>query len=388
MLLVKAECQSVKMNNMLSRFFFLIYFVMWPVFAMCQWVEFTDVSTVVLPPGLVDTLEKDIAVGDLDKNGFTDVIVVRKKPFSNIGAGQDLLLLNNGYRLRDSTASYAPGFLSNPSDSRDVTIGDFDGDSWLDVVITNTFEDQPIFYRNMGESNGKWLGLMDESEQRFPLPLDVFPLQFCAAWAGDVTGDGALDLYFSNYGANLGQGGVDDVLLINDGNGFFTDESEERLGILRKSAFGTSCEIYDMDGDGDNDIVKISTLYNVAPWNKQGVFVLFNDGTGHFSNWQIVPSPTNAVYMFTVGELNGDTDLRIRPAANISSVHSATAFCCSGDNRNCFTANGALLSNSISCCILSASGFGRSAIDSFSLNTVSLYFNKVSYAGCTDLVLI
>ena len=289
---------------MRTRSCLILSFVLLPLFAFSQWVDFTDGSTTWLPAGLVDTLEKDIAIGDLDKNGFTDVVIVRKNPFSNPGAGQDLLLLNTGSSLVDGTATYAPGFLSNPSDSRDVFIGDFDGDDWLDVVIANTFEDQPIYYRNLGDSSGVWLGLSDESDLRFPLPLDLFPLQFCAVWAGDITGNGALDLYFANYGANLGQGGVDDVLLVNDGNGFFTDETDARMGILRKSAFGTSCEIHDMDGDGDNDIIKLSTLYNVPPWFSQGVFILFNDGTGHFSNWDQVP--TNAPYMFTVGDLNGD----------------------------------------------------------------------------------
>ena len=99
----------------------------------------------------------------------------------------------------------------------------------------------------------------------------------CAVWAGDLTGNGAQDLYFVNYRVNSGGGTAKDFLLINDGTGHFTDEGEARVGELLHSAFGTAGQIHDMDGDGDLDIVKNTTLYNVAPWNSRGVLVLFND---------------------------------------------------------------------------------------------------------------
>jgi len=136
------------------------------------------------------------------------------------------------------------------------------------------------------------------------LPAISIPtLQFCALWAGDLTGDGAPEIYFSNYDPG---GLAFDVLLINNGSGVFTDETVARMGDLRNSAFGTSGEIHDLDGDGDNDIVKISTLFDVPPWNDIGVFVLFNDGSGFFSNW--MKPPSGAAYMFTVGDLDEDAN--------------------------------------------------------------------------------
>lgn len=273
-----------------------------------QWIEFDNQTTTWLSTG-GDNQEKDVATGDFNRDGWMDIIVARKEPFSNPGARADLLLMNTGTSLVDQTAQYAPDFLSNPSDVRDLFVGDLDNDDWPDVVMANTFEDQPIFYHNLGEDeDGNWLGFADESESRFPLPLAIFPVQFCALWAGDITGNGALDIYFSNYDP---AGNSLDVLLINDGNGFFTDESDTRLGALRNSAFGTSVEIHDMDNDGDQDIVKISTLFDVAPWNDIGVFLLFNDGTGNFENWQKIPSLDP--YMFTVEDLdqNGTLDVFI-----------------------------------------------------------------------------
>jgi hypothetical protein len=266
-----------------------------------QWVEWEDETDTYLSLG-TDEEEKDIVVADLNNDGLQDIIVARKAPFSNPGAREDLLLMNTGSGLEDQTALYAPEFITNPSDARDVITVDLDGDGWLDVLFCNTFEDQPHLYMNLGENmDGDWLGFEDQSDDRLPLPLDIDPLQFCAIWAGDLTGNGAPDLYFSNY--NPGSAS-EDILLINDGDGNFTDESDARLGNLRNSAFGTSVELHDMDNDGDLDIIKISTLYAVPPWNGNGVFLMFNDGTGNFSNWQEIPS--DAPYMFTVGDLNRD----------------------------------------------------------------------------------
>lgn len=289
------------MRHFASHTAALLSLLLLPFWAYSQWVGFTDASSDWLSVG-ADDQEKDIAVADFNNDGWQDVVVVRKNPFSNPGGQADLLLINTGSTLEDMTAIYAPEFLSNPSDSRDVFAGDLDNDGWTDLVLANTFEDQPIFYHNLGDDgNGDWQGFADVSDDRFPLPLGIFPLQFCAVWGGDVTGDGFLDLYFSNY--NPG-GLCEDVLLINDGTGHFTDESAARLGNLRNSAFGTSVEIHDMDADGDQDIVKISTLFGVPPWNDNGVYILFNEGDGNFSNWMMVPS--SAPYMFTVGDFNRD----------------------------------------------------------------------------------
>ena len=281
-----------------------------PASGQGPWISFIDdtdarLSLTSVPLG--DGEEKDVAVADLDKDGWTDAVIVRKEEFSNPGGRSDLLLMNEGGVLVERTAELAPEFLTDLSDARDVFIGDFDGDTWEDVVIANTFGQQPLYYANLGEDvNGDWLGLKNQSASRFPALVQL--LQFCALWAGDITGNGALDLYFSNY-AEFGTSF--DVLLVNDGSGNFTDETVARLGNLRNSAFGTSVEIFDVDDDGDNDIIKTSTLNTIQPWNDIGNFLLFNDGTGNFSNWQKIPGGNP--YMFTVGDLddNGIEDIYV-----------------------------------------------------------------------------
>tara|TARA_B110000003_G_scaffold15101_2_gene14819 strand:- start:4056 stop:7538 length:3483 start_codon:yes stop_codon:yes gene_type:complete len=275
-----------------------------------QWLDWEMASEERLVLSTVannDDEEKDIWTADLNKDGWMDVIVVRKEPFSapTEPPKSDLLLINQNGVLVDATATYAPEFLTNPSFARDIYVTDVDGDGWDDLVVANTFNQQPMLYMNQGESTeGEWLGLLDESADRLPSLSSDQPL-ICAVWAGDLTGNGSQDLYFVNYRVNGGGGTAKDFLLINDGTGHFVDDGEARMGDLRNSAFGTAGQIADMDGDGDLDIVKNTTLYNVSPWNSRGVIVLFNDGEGQFNNWQnLVPS--SSPYMFEVVDFNGD----------------------------------------------------------------------------------
>ncbi|MFM1930966.1 MAG: hypothetical protein RL226_269, partial [Bacteroidota bacterium] len=278
--------------------------------AQAQWLDWQDNSTErlsVTSVAVSDNEEKDISTADLNNDGWEDVIVVRKEPFSNQTQPEksDLLLMNINGVLTDMTAVYAPEFISAPTYARDLYIGDFDNDGWQDVVIANTFGQQPKYYSNLGEDgSGNWLGLADESAARFPLLNDDVPL-ICAVWGGDLTGNGAMDIYFVNYKVNSGGGTAKDFLLINDGTGHFTHESQARLGNLRNSAFGTAVQIHDMDNDGDNDVIKVSTLYNVSPWNARGTIVLFNDGSGNFTAWQNL-TPTGSPYMFEVRDFNAD----------------------------------------------------------------------------------
>ena len=275
-----------------------------------SWIDYTDDSAVAITLTSVpsdDGEEKDIAVGDLNKDGWDDIIVVRKGPFMDTDARADLLLMNEAGTLVDRTDDLAPGFAIEPTIARDAIITDLDGDGWDDVLIANTFGDQPKYYRNLGADASGWLGLVDESATRLPV-LDISTIQYCGVAAGDVNGDGAPDLYFSNY---VMDGTTKDVLLINDGNGNFTDEGDDRLGDLINVAFGTQGSITDMDGDGDNDIVKLSANQAADPFPTDGIFVLYNDGTGNFSNWSTVPS--NDAYMFIMEDFdnNGEKDFYI-----------------------------------------------------------------------------
>ena len=244
-----------------------------------DWVEYVDESATRIVAdaslGLEDDQEKDVISGDVDKDGDTDLIVVRKLPFTNDGPRRNVLFLNEDGVMTDRTATLAPDFLDE-TDDRDVLLVDVDGDSWLDIVTGTTFEDQPRILMNLGNIASVWQGF-DYDPSRLPT-FTPNPF-FCALAAGDVTGDQMPDIYFVDYDNTL-----EDRLLINDGNGFFSDETASRLtAAMVNSVFGTDAHIVDVNGDSFNDIVKNNASGNNPPPGFQpAVSVLYNDGTGNF----------------------------------------------------------------------------------------------------------
>ncbi len=281
------------------------------------------------PGGGLIGIETDFAWGDLDKDGWMDVVIVRKQPFTSEGKRDNILLMNVQGVLTDMTATHASasdlpgdqGFLT-PTNDRDVALADFNGDTWLDVVTATTLSDgdskaigHPRIYMNLGrDASGAWLGLQHE-DARIPQMVSFSTgnptnPRFCSVAAGDVTGDGLPDLYFGDYDSS-GAGGVgqpfgfdmNDRLLINDGTGYFADESQLRMtSDMLLSAFGMAVVIADMNQDGANDIVKDTALNP-----PQDVRVMYNNpGNEGVFNLNDKFHLGFAPYHVSEGDLNND----------------------------------------------------------------------------------
>ncbi len=286
----------------------LLFVALAPAAPAEDWVEYENVSALRIvadegapdPVGLTDTFEKDLISGDVDRDGDRDLVVARKVRFSNPGGKRNVLFLNEGGTFVDRTADLIPDFL-DLTDDRDVILVDVDGDSWLDIVTATTFSDQPRVYMNLGLDAGQsWLGFdYDALENRIP-PFTPGP-KFCAVAAGDVDDDTDMDLFFVDYSNSL-----EDRLLINDGDGFFTDETGLRLTpAMSESAFGTDAQVEDINGDGFNDIIKLSTLGG----SPNSVRILYNnpDDPGFFDDYlPMHHAYTGAPYMMEVADFNND----------------------------------------------------------------------------------
>ena len=206
------------------------------------------------------------------------------------------------------------GFLTATND-RDVVIADVDGDGWEDVITATTFTlnqpkhiSHPRVYMNLGnDGQGNWLGLRHEDARIPQLFLVSGPATvpfFCGVDAGDVDGDGSLDLYFADYDV-AGNPDVDDRLLINDGNGFFTDETSSRMSVaMVNSPFGTAVKIRDMNGDGVNDIVRNTGLGQTAGQPRIDIAYNNPNNEGFFNILHTVDN--NAPYHVDVADLNQD----------------------------------------------------------------------------------
>ncbi len=265
--------------------------------------------------GLSDTEEKDYAYADFDQDGYIDLISVRKQPYTTTGRRNNVLFMNEGGTLVDRTSQYAvasdvpgdQGFLTATND-RDVAIGDLNNDGWLDFVTATTFTpnqaktlSHPRVYMNLGEVGGVWQGFVHE-EARIP-SWGTYP-NMCGVAIGDVTGDGFAELYFSHYEQEADVD-LNDRLLINDGTGYFTDESSARMtSAMRGSSFGTSAVMDDMNGDGAIDVISVSGSGATGGLTRSSIAYNNSNNEGFFNLLQIPYD--GAPYHVATGDLNAD----------------------------------------------------------------------------------
>jgi hypothetical protein len=286
------------------------------------WIAFSDATTERLiadsAVSSADVQEKDFAWGDVDLDGDIDLLCVRKEPWNTPGRFRNVLFINEGPAeghaiagvLVDRTAQYASSAddggsgMLDPTADRDAHLIDVDGDGWLDIVTSTTYGEgqpktisHPRVYINLRDDGGAWAGFRYEQARTPQLPATP---HFCGVGAGDVTGDGFVDLYFVDYNNTL-----EDRLWINDGFGFFVDESDARLTTaMRESDFGVHAVIADMNGDGRADIVKDRGSTLTQPPLR--VSVIYNDPA--------IPGFFNAIehiyngnpYHTEVADLNND----------------------------------------------------------------------------------
>jgi hypothetical protein len=292
------------------------------------WLEFQRNDALISGDPSVtsaDANEKDFATGDFDNDGLDDLVVVRKQPAHTTGARTNVLFMNVGGVLTDSTAAFAStsdvpgdsGFLT-PTNDRDVVAVDVDGDGWLDIVTSTTLSpgqpkhiSHPRVYINLGEDGGgAWQGFRHE-DARIPQLLLAggaasWP-RFTAVDAGDVTGDNFPDLYFGDNQNAGGQGGGDmnDRLLVNDGTGYFVDETTARLTVaMSNTDFTTAATIADMNGDGHNDVLR-------NRGHGGGTSLIYNDpsNVGFFATTQSIYG--GSAYYVSAGDLNQDSKLDV-----------------------------------------------------------------------------
>jgi hypothetical protein len=233
---------------------------------------------------------EDIAVGDFDRDGDPDVVIVTEDPVGGVRY--------NEYYLNDGQGNFSDVHTRLPPtiESNAVAAADIDKDGDLDLVVGDRGRERAL----MNDGRGFF---SDESATRLPaVPLDATQ----DVTLGDVDRDGDLDLVVANeQGTNQ--------LLLNDGRGFFTPAPAGSLPLRQTREATRNADLGDVDGDGDLDLV-------VA--NEQGTNqLLLNDGRGFFT-----PAPEGSLPLrqtreatrnADLGDVDGDGDLDLL-FANVS----------------------------------------------------------------------
>jgi hypothetical protein len=156
-----------------------------------------------------------------------------------------------------------------PTGSMHGSIGDIDGDGWIDLLVTD------LRYGALYRYTGK--GLFEDVTESSGVAGFMAGKGAWAAELFDYDKDGDLDIFSAN-------GTAEELilqpplLLENDGKGHFTD-----VGPLRADYFGTkrsgrAAAIWDYDNDGDMDIL-------VSHIDLQATPVLLRNDAGAGNHW-------------------------------------------------------------------------------------------------------
>ncbi len=217
-----------------------------------------------------------VDVGDIDGDGDVDLIL----GLGRHGPAPSLVYFNNGY------GNFFPHGELKGRDliTRDVALGDLDGDGDLDIVEVNERGNRNSTFLNDGTGHFLWSGSFGEyADYGEALAL------------GDVDNDGDLDAVVGN---RRGQ----NYVYLNDGKGVFS----ERRAFGVEGAHTTSLALGDFNGDGALDVV----VGGRHPDFEDNA-VYLNDKTGSFSHRIPYEHGRASVSSVAFGDLDGDDDLDV-----------------------------------------------------------------------------
>jgi len=232
---------------------------------------------------IVEAMSAGLALFDYNADGLIDIYFLNGSPMRGTkqeARPKNALYRNEGHwKFTDVTEEAGVG---DTGFGLGLTVGDYDNDGDSDLYLNNYGPN--VLYRNNG--NGTFSDVTGQAG------VQNGNLVGAGACFLDMDKDGDLDLYVANY-LNFSYDlhversyeglpvypsprdyqPIPDTLYRNNGDGTFTDVSEES-GVAMHAGTGMGTVCADYDGDGDTDVFVLNDVGEN--------FFFENDGTGKF----------------------------------------------------------------------------------------------------------
>jgi Ca2+-binding RTX toxin-like protein len=272
---------------------------------------FTDRIAAITGGAPTTVHAREVVIGDFNRDGRADLFVADHGFDTNPFPGaQNALLLSSGATALVNATGQLPQ-LSDYSHSAEAADIDRDGD--LDLYVGNggggTAWVRPFFLINDGQ------GGFTRSETNLPTALTApgGPNHWSEAFI-DVDGDGDMDLFLGS-STNTGS-----RLLLNNGAGVFSD-SGRTLPRGDPNADAVDIQVLDANRDGRPDLILSYSLPQGGAIARQ-IQLLLNDGQGGFTDGTTAALPASLlagewVRRIHLTDVNGDglTDLVLSNAS-------------------------------------------------------------------------
>jgi hypothetical protein len=258
-----------------------------------------------------------VTVADVNGDGRLDLLVANHDSPDYYSNGTVGVLLGNG----DGTFQPAASYTSGGAGPLSLAVGDVNGDSKPDLLVTNECSNR----NNSNSCTGLLSVLFGRGDGSFQPPVSyssggVAPTSIVVA---DINGDGTPDALISNQCASLESGcgaGTVSVFLATT-NGMFPAPINYSSG----GRTPNSVAVADLNRDGKSDVV-LANQCGSSDCTNGTVGILFGSGDGTFNQLLSYGSGGNQASWVSVADMNGDG----RPDLLVANQCAGSGNCVNG----------------------------------------------------------